>query len=88
MEDRVRTLAPGEDIRLQRSYFTFDKMEDPAKFFMTYSKDAFRKHRNQMLRERVEEGPDSKLLRTAPALHLATRTFMPKGFPSVSRKSC
>ena len=84
MEDRVRTLEPGEDIRLQKSYFTFNAVEDPARTFMTYTKDAFRKHRNQMLRERVEDGAESKLLRTAPALHLATRTAMPKGFPSVS----
>lgn len=84
MEDKVRTLGPDDDIRLKRSYFTFDMMEDPAKVFMTYSKDAFRKNRNQMLRERIEDESDSKLLRTAPALFLPTRTVMPKGFPSVS----
>ena len=87
MEDRARTLQPEEDIRLLRSYFTFDMVEDPAKCFMTYEKEAFRKHRNQMLRERVAEGGNSKLLRTAPALYLTTRTLMPKGFPSVSLKN-
>ena len=86
MEDRARATDDHEDVRLLRTYLTFNKMEDPA-HFMTYSKDAFRKHRHQMLRELVQDGEESKMLRTAPALALSTRTVMPKGFPSVSGKS-
>ena len=84
MEDKVRNLADNQDVRMVRSYFTFNMVEDPAKKFMTYSKDAFQKHRNQMLREKLEEGAESKMLRTAPALYYPTRSTMPKGFPGVS----
>lgn len=83
MEDRARATDSQEDVRLLRTFLTFNKVEDPA-YFMTYQKDAFRQHRHQMLRELVQDGDESKLLRTAPALALSTRTTMPKGFPSVS----
>ena len=87
MEDRIHAADSTTDIRMVGSYFTFNQMENPA-YFMTYSKDMFRKHRNQMLREKIEDDAGSKLLRSAPALFLPTRTHMPKGFPSVSLNPC
>ena len=34
MEDRVRNLTENQDVRMMRSYFTFNMVEDPAKRFI------------------------------------------------------